>query len=113
MPVSAPRRRISWTASRAASVALSDTSIARISFFIRGSGPGSRGITGPNDTGRPRRVSTAPSYTPAVMSESWTPLGSSPRYTRGRLSLREDVWRLPDGREVTYPVLVVGVTVGV
>jgi ADP-ribose pyrophosphatase len=47
------------------------------------------------------------------MSESWTPLGSSPRYTRGRLSLREDVWRLPDGREVTYPVLVVGVTVGV
>jgi len=31
----------------------------------------------------------------------------------GRLTLREDAWRLPDGREVTYPVLAVGVTVGV
>lgn len=27
--------------------------------------------------------------------------------------LREDAWRLPDGREVVYPVLAVGVTVGV
>ena len=47
------------------------------------------------------------------MNESWTPLSSAPRYTRGRLTLREDTWRLPDGREVAYPVLVVGVTVGV
>jgi len=47
------------------------------------------------------------------MTGPWTPLASSPRYTRGRLTLREDVWRLPDGREVTYPVLAVGVTVGV
>ncbi|MGH7307945.1 MAG: NUDIX domain-containing protein [Candidatus Rokuibacteriota bacterium] len=27
--------------------------------------------------------------------------------------LREDAWRLPDGREVVYPVLAVGATVGV
>jgi ADP-ribose pyrophosphatase len=27
--------------------------------------------------------------------------------------LREDAWRLPDGQEVIYPVLAVGVTVGV
>jgi 8-oxo-dGTP pyrophosphatase MutT (NUDIX family) len=44
---------------------------------------------------------------------SWTALSSSVRWTRGRLALREDAWRLPDGREVVYPVLVVGVTVGV
>lgn len=47
------------------------------------------------------------------MPGEWTPLGSSPRYLRGRLTLREDAWRLPDGREVSYPVLAVGVTVGV
>jgi 8-oxo-dGTP pyrophosphatase MutT (NUDIX family) len=47
------------------------------------------------------------------MREPWTPLSSTERYARGRLALREDVWRLPDGREVTYPVLAVGVTVGV
>ena len=47
------------------------------------------------------------------MDPAWRPLTSSPRYRRGRLTLREDVWRLPDGRRVTYPVLVVGVTVGV
>lgn len=47
------------------------------------------------------------------MREPWTPLGSSARYTRGRLTLREDAWRLPGGREVVYPVLAVGVTVGV
>ena len=44
---------------------------------------------------------------------SWTPLGSSSPYQRGRLILREDAWRLPDGREVVYPVLAVGVTVGI
>ena len=43
----------------------------------------------------------------------WTPLGSAVRYTRGKLALREDTWRLPDGREHVYPVLAVGVTVGV
>ena len=47
------------------------------------------------------------------MTGPWTPLASSPRYTRGRLTLREDVWRLPGGREITYPVLAIGVTVGV
>jgi len=44
---------------------------------------------------------------------SWTPLGSIVRYTRGKLALREDSWRLPDGTERVYPVLVVGVAVGV
>src|SRR3989442_2637513 len=48
-----------------------------------------------------------------AMTGAWTPLSSSSRYARGRLTLREDAWRLPDGREVTYPVLAVGVTVGV
>jgi ADP-ribose pyrophosphatase len=43
----------------------------------------------------------------------WTPLASSVRYTRGTLALREDVWRLPDGSERVYPVLVVGPSVGV
>ncbi|HEX6209774.1 MAG TPA: NUDIX hydrolase [Methylomirabilota bacterium] len=43
----------------------------------------------------------------------WTPLGSAVRYTRGGLALREDTWRLPDETERTYPVLVVGVAVGV
>ena len=43
----------------------------------------------------------------------WTPIGSTARYARGRLTLREDSWRLPDGREVVYPVLAVGATVGI
>ena len=43
----------------------------------------------------------------------WTPLDSTVRYTRGTLALREDTWRLPDGQEIVYPVLAVGVTVGV
>ena len=47
------------------------------------------------------------------MRPGWTRLGSAARYTRGRLTLREDTWRLPDGQEVVYPVLAVGVTVGV
>src|SRR5581483_5377525 len=49
----------------------------------------------------------------AAMHAPWTPLGSTARYARGKLSLREDVWRLPDGVERVYPVLVVGPTVGV
>jgi ADP-ribose pyrophosphatase len=44
---------------------------------------------------------------------SWTPLASSIRWSHGKLALREDAWRLPDGREVVYPVLVVGVAVGI
>src|SRR5262245_43790661 len=44
MPVSAPRRMISCTASRAASVAASETSIARTSFLISASTWGSRAI---------------------------------------------------------------------
>lgn len=47
------------------------------------------------------------------MTGPWTQLASAPRYACGRLTLREDTWRLPDGREVIYPVLAVGVTVGV
>jgi ADP-ribose pyrophosphatase len=48
-----------------------------------------------------------------VSAPPWTPLSSTTRYARGRVSLREDGWRLPDGRERVYPVLAVGVTVGV
>src|SRR2546422_5901794 len=47
------------------------------------------------------------------MNAAWTRLSSSAHYTRGKLTLREDAWRLPDGQEVVYPVLAVGVTVGV
>src|SRR2546428_4597120 len=47
------------------------------------------------------------------MNAAWTWLSSSAYYTRGKLTLREDAWRLPDGQEVVYPVLAVGVTVGV
>src|SRR2546427_10410389 len=47
------------------------------------------------------------------MNAAWTWLSSSALYTRGKLTLREDAWRLPDGEEVVYPILVVGVPVGV
>lgn len=47
------------------------------------------------------------------MQGAWTRLSSAALYTRGKLTLREDSWRLPDGQEVVYPVLAVGVTVGV
>ena len=47
------------------------------------------------------------------MRAPWTPLASSIRWSRGKLALREDGWRLPDGTERAYPVLAVGVTVGV
>jgi ADP-ribose pyrophosphatase len=43
----------------------------------------------------------------------WTPLDSAVRYTRGKLALREDTWRLPDGSERVYPVLVVGPAVAI
>jgi ADP-ribose pyrophosphatase len=44
---------------------------------------------------------------------SWSPLASAIRYTRGKLALREDTWRLPDGTERVYPVLVIGTGVAV
>ncbi|HEY7520845.1 MAG TPA: NUDIX hydrolase [Methylomirabilota bacterium] len=47
------------------------------------------------------------------MRAAWTPLASSVRFRHGKLALREDLWRLPDGREIVYPVLVVGVAVGI
>jgi ADP-ribose pyrophosphatase len=47
------------------------------------------------------------------VSGPWTRLASSILWSSDRLALREDVWRLPDGRERAYPVLAVGVTVGV
>jgi ADP-ribose pyrophosphatase len=43
----------------------------------------------------------------------WTPLDSAVRYVRGKLALREDRWRLPDGGERVYPVLVIGAAVTV
>jgi len=47
------------------------------------------------------------------MASGWTRLGSAARYTRGKLTLREDAWRLPDGQEVVYPVLHAGVGVAI
>lgn len=46
-------------------------------------------------------------------SRAWHFLGSTRRERLGALTLREDVWRLPTGREKTYPILQVGLTVGV
>jgi len=40
---------------------------------------------------------------------AWTRLSSAALYTRGKLTLREDAWRLPDGQQVVYPVVAVGV----
>ena len=47
------------------------------------------------------------------MRDPWTPLASSVRWSHGKLALREDGWRLPNGTERAYPVLAVGVTVGI
>lgn len=47
------------------------------------------------------------------MSDAWHFLGSTPLHRLGRLTLREDAWRLPTGHERRYPVLHVGMTVGV
>ena len=47
------------------------------------------------------------------MTGEWSFLDSTPRYTRNRLTLREDRWRLPDGKDAVYPILAIGVTVGV
>src|SRR5262249_10914706 len=48
-----------------------------------------------------------------AVQAAWTRLSSAALYTRGKLTLREDAWRLPDGQQVVYPVVAVGVTVGV
>ncbi len=47
------------------------------------------------------------------MRGPWSPLASSILWSRGKLALRDDAWRLPDGTERAYPVLAVGATVGV
>jgi ADP-ribose diphosphatase len=47
------------------------------------------------------------------MAGSWTHLGSTALREMGKLTLREDLWRLPSGDERAYPVLHVGMTVGV
>jgi 8-oxo-dGTP pyrophosphatase MutT (NUDIX family) len=47
------------------------------------------------------------------MSERWQFLRSTTLHTLGKLTLREDTWRLPTGRESAYPILHVGITVGV
>jgi 8-oxo-dGTP pyrophosphatase MutT (NUDIX family) len=50
---------------------------------------------------------------PDDAAREWQFLGSTPRERLGKLTLREDVWRLPTGIEKTYPILHVGLTVGV
>ncbi|HET7874258.1 MAG TPA: NUDIX hydrolase [Methylomirabilota bacterium] len=47
------------------------------------------------------------------MTERWQFLGSTTLRRLGRLTLREDTWRLPTGAERAYPILQVGLTVGV
>jgi ADP-ribose pyrophosphatase len=47
------------------------------------------------------------------MDRAWQYLGSSTLQPLGKLTLREDAWRLPTGIERRYPVLQVGLTVGV
>jgi ADP-ribose pyrophosphatase len=46
-------------------------------------------------------------------SIGWRFVRSTPREQLGKLTLREDVWRLPTGVEKRYPILHVGLTVGV
>jgi ADP-ribose pyrophosphatase len=50
---------------------------------------------------------------PGDETREWRFLGSTMRERLGELTLREDVWRLPTGAEKSYPVLHVGLTVGV
>jgi ADP-ribose pyrophosphatase len=47
------------------------------------------------------------------MTDPWQFVRSTILRPLGKLSLREDVWRLPTGRERAYPLLQVGLTVGV
>ncbi len=37
------------------------------------------------------------------MRGPWSPLASSILWSRGKLALRDDAWRLPDGTERAYP----------
>jgi len=46
-------------------------------------------------------------------TSDWRFLRSTTRERLGKLTLREDVWRLPTGTERAYPILHVGLTVGV
>ena len=50
---------------------------------------------------------------PDDTTSDWRFLRSTTRERLGKLTLREDVWRLPTGVEKTYPILHVGPTVGV
>ena len=50
---------------------------------------------------------------PDDTTHDWHFLRSTTRERLGKLTLREDVWRLPTGVEKTYPILHVGPTVGV
>ena len=50
---------------------------------------------------------------PDDTTRDWRFLRSTPRERLGKLTLREDVWRLPTGVEKAYPILHVGLTVGV
>jgi ADP-ribose pyrophosphatase len=47
------------------------------------------------------------------MSTGWERVRSTDVRRMGKLTLREDIWRLPTGEERVYPVLHVGFTVGV
>ena len=47
------------------------------------------------------------------MPDDWQFLRTTTLRSMGRLTLREDRWRLPTGQERAYPVLHVGLTVGV
>jgi ADP-ribose pyrophosphatase len=50
---------------------------------------------------------------PDPAPSDWRFVRSTERERLGKLTLREDVWRLPTGIEKTYPILHVGLTVGV
>ena len=50
---------------------------------------------------------------PDARDRVWRFLHSTERLRLGKLTLREDVWRLPTGARKTYPILHVGLTVGV
>ena len=50
---------------------------------------------------------------PDAGDREWRFIQSHERARMGKLTLREDVWRLPTGVEKTYPILHVGPTVGV
>ena len=47
------------------------------------------------------------------MVHAWHFLGSTTLHRLGKLTLREDAWRLPTGVLRRYPVLDVGTTVGI